>query len=585
MLWTAGGVTLIGAASGPDGISPRLTRCCLRAGAASADVVHSSQIHPLRVAPPCHTCLMTQTPVPTSPATIGAGPQPVRGRSGRLPDPLVEGPAASCELLVEMVDTLRSIDRLTAKATELLERAQLTGEVEEQTGLPVEVWLSGAGRRTRSDRRMLTTTAELRAKLPSLADAFDTGRVSWAQVRAVVCACAKLPSQLLSAVDDALATEIESLADAEPDALVHVVSRAVSSLEPGPDATDAAAEVRERFLAIQPRLDGSGGSLYGEADAYGLAVLTEALDAGTPPPNGRLRDHVGDHATDEVRRARRTLQQGRRRMDALIAMAETSLFSGAQPGRAVAHGHGTSSTGPGASGSDPGSDPASDPASDPGANAGPATDHLGMPDGAGITAPKLLLTMSYETLVGLSDDPAGLLTTLTGGRMKVAADTARRLVDEAGAHLRTIVLEETGQVLGVGRRSYRPPGWLRDAALVRDETCRAPHCRTAARLCDLDHADPWTAHLRTAGDDDGGHAIGGPTDIVNLAHICRTDHGAKDRDGWHVYGFPDGDRGGIHRWIHRRTGLTIDTVPATRRLPIRDGPIGPPVAARVGPSP
>jgi hypothetical protein len=515
---------------------------------------------------------MTSANEPFAPPSAEAGAAPVRGRSGRLPDVLVDGPAATCDLLVEMIDTLRSIDRLTAKATELLERAQLTGEVEEQTGLPVEVWLSGAGRRTSSDRRMLTTVAELRSKLPTLAEAFDDGKVSWAQVRAVVCACVKLPGHLLAAIDDALAREIEVLADADPDALVHVVSRAVASVEPGPGAEDAARDVRERFLAIQPRLDGSGGSLYGEADAYGLAVLTEALDAGTPPPKGRVRDQVGQRQADDARRLRHNLTQGRRRMDALIAMAEDSLFSGAQPGRKVTTGHGEH-----------------DAQATDGARSTDRSDieddvccrHRAEATRSGKAhAPKLLLTMSYEAFMGLSDEPADLLTTLTGGRLKVAADTARRICDRAGAHLRTIVLEETGQVLGVGRRSYRPPGWLRDAALVRDQTCRAPHCLTAARLCDLDHADPWAADVRAP----DGRAVGGPTDLVNLAHVCRTDHGAKDRDGWHVYGFPDGDRSGIHRWFHRRTGLTIDTVPANRRLALGHDPPSTSTGARAEPS-
>ena len=497
-----------------------------------------------------------------------AGGEPVRGRSGWLPDPLVEGPAASCDLLVEIVDTLRTIDRLTAKATALLEHAQLTGDIEEQTGLPVEVWLSAAARRTRSDHRMLTTTAELRAKLPSLADAFDAGKVSWAQVRSLVCACAKLPANLLPAVDEALGPEIASLVDAEPDALIHVVSRAVASIEDRPDAKEAAREVRDRFLAIQPRLDGTGGSIYGEADAYGLAVLSEALDAGTPPPEGRVRDHVGQDVTTDDRRRDRARAQGRRRMDALIAMAEASLFSGSQPGRRAAEGHGLPLSEDGRRPMDTSNASAAEPAA------------------CGVTAPKLILTMSYETLLGLSNEPGDLLTTLTGGRLKIAADTARRLVDKAGAHLRTIVLEETGQVLGVGRGSYRPPGWLRDAALVRDQTCRAPNCLTSARHCDLDHAEPWVPDPRAT----GSRAVGGATDIVNLAHVCRTDHGAKDRDGWHVYGLPDGPRRGLHRWIHRRSGLKVDTAPATRRLALPTSPrpghrggVAPPTRSRAAP--
>lgn len=499
----------------------------------------------------------TRRPVATTtghPAWDGDGPGGARGRSGRLPDVLVEGPAAACDLLVELIDTLREIDRLTARATDLVAQAQVSGEVEEATGLPLELWLSAAGRRTRADRRMLASTAELRERLPSLAAAFDAGRVSWAQVRAIVCACVKLPRHLLDAVDDAIAREIDALVDAEPDALVHIVSRAVSSIEPAADETTAAREARERFLAIQPRLDGTGGTIFGEADAYGLAVITEALDAGTPPPERRLRDGVGQDADDD-RRTHHRRTQGRRRMDALIAMAERSLLAGHHPGldRTLRQRAGAPR------GDDGDATPRADttPGTDPHAHRRPL-------------APTLLLTLPYDSLVGASNEPGAFLSTVTGGRLKVAADTARRLVDEAGAQVRTIVLDETGQVLGVGRRTYRPPGWLRDALLVRDETCRAPGCLTSARRCDVDHADPWSP-----ADD---RASGGPTDVVNLAHVCRTDHTAKSRDGWHVYGFPDGPRRGLHRWRHHRTGLTVDTIAATRTLPLIE-------RTRAGPSP
>ncbi len=487
-------------------------------------------------------------PVPSAaPAAPSASAAPVttdsaagpadRGRSGWLPDELVEGPAASSPLLVELIDSLRAIDRLTAKVTGLLELAHDTGEVEEITGLPVELWLSAAGRRTRTDRRMLSTAAVWRRKLPSLADAFDAGRVSWAQVRAIVCACIKVPTHLLDAVDGALAREVEVLATAEPDALVHVVSRALASIDAGstagdPDDADGGDEPGHGFLAIQPRLDGTGGSLYGETDSYGLAVLTEALDRRVPPPDGRVRDQVGQEP-DPDRAAPSRRKQGRRRMTALLDLAERSLAG--RPGT--------------------------------------------VPDGRGLVAepggtdtspsrpvPTLLLTMTYETLAGLSQEPGELLTTLTDGRLKIDAGTARRLVDERGAQLRTIVLEETGQVLGVGRAKYRPPGWLRDALLVRDATCRAPGCRTSARRGDLDHAVPW----------DNPDGPPGPTDVSNLAHVCRTDHGAKDRGGWQVTGQRDGPANGLHRWHHVRSGLTIDTAPATRRLPLPAAAADPP---------
>lgn len=75
--------------------------------------------------------------------------------------------------------------------------------------------------------------------------------------------------------------------------------------------------------------------------------------------------------------------------------------------------------------------------------------------------------------------------------MTLNSAAARRLIDERGAELRTVVLDDTGNVLGVGRRTSVAPGWLRDATLAIHDTCTEPGCLTAARACDLDHARPW----------------------------------------------------------------------------------------------
>ena len=63
----------------------------------------------------------TRRPVATTtghPAWDGDGPGGARGRSGRLPDVLVEGPAAACDLLVELIDTLREIDQVIVTPTD-----------------------------------------------------------------------------------------------------------------------------------------------------------------------------------------------------------------------------------------------------------------------------------------------------------------------------------------------------------------------------------------------------------------------------------------------------------------------------------
>jgi hypothetical protein len=78
----------------------------------------------------------------------------------------------------------------------------------------------------------------------------------------------------------------------------------------------------------------------------------------------------------------------------------------------------------------------------------------------------------------------------------------------------------------------------------------------AARICDTDHATPYSAN--------------GPTDIDNLAPLCATDNRAKEPDGWHCHQHPDGRR----TWTHKPTGLTTTTIPSTWTPP-DDGPAPP----------
>jgi hypothetical protein len=102
-------------------------------------------------------------------------------------------------------------------------------------------------------------------------------------------------------------------------------------------------------------------------------------------------------------------------------------------------------------------------------------------------------------------------------------------------------------VVGVGRTTHRPPGWLTDAIAAVYDTCTEPGCHTAARVCDNDHATRW--------------ADGGRTDADNLAPLCATTNRGTDRNRWEITQHPDGTR----VWHHPRTGLTTRTVPATWR--------------------
>jgi hypothetical protein len=167
---------------------------------------------------------------------------------------------------------------------------------------------------------------------------------------------------------------------------------------------------------------------------------------------------------------------------------------------------------------------------------------------------KLLLRCDYTDLLDATRTPLDLLTRLVGGSLRLTSAAARRLLDQRGVELRTIIVDH-GQVLGVGRASRVPPGWLRDATLAVHSTCTGPLCDRPALGADLDHARPWQPTHP--------HQLPGGTDVDNLGPLCAATNRAKERAGWRAHQHRDGRR----TWTHPRTGLTITSLPTTWRPP------------------
>ncbi len=79
-------------------------------------------------------------------------------------------------------------------------------------------------------------------------------------------------------------------------------------------------------------------------------------------------------------------------------------------------------------------------------------------------------------------------------------------------------------VLAVDR--YRPAEQQRRYLEARDRHCRFPGCRVPVRRCDLDHTHDA--------------ADGGPTEVGNLAHLCKRHHTLKHETAWTVRQTRDG---------------------------------------------
>jgi hypothetical protein len=491
------------------------------AAAPTRAALQDDRSHPTDGAPRAVRCLPEPPPHPAEdPAWryVHDLDDPVRSEAGPpfgLPV-LAEVPA-----LATVLEQLRSADQLIARALEGILLLQEHADVVAATGVGLESWLTTIARRTRTDARMLLAAAEMLRRLPSLRSAFQLGQVSWAQVRAVALKARPLPAVLDDRVDAAVAAALDGAAGAEPDAITRVIAWSLAALHPDRTTRVERTESEREFLALQPRLDGSGGRLWGELGPTSWAVLDAALHPGDPGPAATADAHGGRDApavadgepTAPADPGAVSLPHdptGRQRAQRLVALLESTL-----PG---------------------------------GADAIDATSATGRAAGS---RPQLLVRADLASLLDRDQTPATLLTTLLGGHVRVSAPTARRLLDERGADLRTVVLDDCGSVVGVGRRHRLAPGWLSDAVLALHDTCSAPGCLAAARGADLDHARPWWP----ARPDD----VPGQTDIRQLAPLCPVHNRGKERDGWTVAQATDGRR----RWTHPRSGLTTDTVPAT----------------------
>jgi len=166
-------------------------------------------------------------------------------------------------------------------------------------------------------------------------------------------------------------------------------------------------------------------------------------------------------------------------------------------------------------------------------HATPGVSNASTPEAEAIVA-HVQVTIPALTVLGADTAPAELT-----GHAPIDTATALRLAATAPGWDRVLTHPVTGTVLAVDR--YRPSDQLKRTLRVRDEHCRFPGCRIPVRRCDIDHT--------IAREHDG------PTEVTNLAHLCRRHHTLKHHSAWRVRQTPDG----ILHW----------TSPTGRRYPDR----------------
>jgi hypothetical protein len=125
--------------------------------------------------------------------------------------------------------------------------------------------------------------------------------------------------------------------------------------------------------------------------------------------------------------------------------------------------------------------------------------------------------------------------------------TVRRLL--CNARVQTIVEDQGGDVVGVGRMSREPSAWMSRQVRHRDRECRFPGCG-ARRFAEAHHMVFWRH--------------GGRTELDNLILICSFHHKLVHEYGWRVRRSEDGEV----RW-HRPDGRRYRAGPAAgeRRAP------------------
>jgi hypothetical protein len=82
------------------------------------------------------------------------------------------------------------------------------------------------------------------------------------------------------------------------------------------------------------------------------------------------------------------------------------------------------------------------------------------------------------------------------------------------------------QPLDLGRATRVISPAQRAALAIRDRGCVFPDCDRPLAWCDAHHLWHWVD--------------GGPTDLPNLALLCRAHHRAVHEGGWHLARGPDG---------------------------------------------
>ena len=322
---------------------------------------------------------------------------------------------------------------------------------------------------------------------PATAKAAEAGTVGADHVRVIartMDTIARIPGLDAEATAGAETTLAEAATRLSPHALEKAATRLRGYLDPDGVAPPDPPHDTDELRLSTSRRDGAltfTGRIHSAADKELISEVFDALSAPAGPD-----DHRSVHE---------------RRAHALVELAEQATA----PGGIAAHDDDTA----------PEDTAADHPAPDE--PAADTADEASRPDktpaaGPARGRPLLMITIDHRDLA--KQIGHGLLDS----DRTIAASEARRLGCDAG--IVPMVLGSRSQPLDVGRLAYTIPDGMRRALHQRDRGCCFPGCDRRPRRCQGHHVVHW--------------ADGGPTQIDNLALLCRFHHQLIHHGDWRL---------------------------------------------------
>jgi hypothetical protein len=214
---------------------------------------------------------------------------------------------------------LQAAERAIASAVRRAGTLASSGVAERVEAGSLDWAISMACRWTGADARTIVGAGEMLQHLPTVADHFARGLVSWGQVRRITFAARKLSIEQRAELDArfaAAADRYDGVDAYDPDHLCDAVDAAAEEVR-GATALERSerAAARDGFLSIQGRTDG-GSTGYWSADAVTSAVITNALQAARPVP-----------AATADRKSGAPTNQGRQQLEALAEVCSDYLLA------------------------------------------------------------------------------------------------------------------------------------------------------------------------------------------------------------------------------------------------------------------